>query len=128
MRAAAAAAPPVLPIDAQRLPYDHPEGMLPIRRSALLLLATSSTALAAGCGGATDRSAEIGAAINGTCTATSYEIIHRLDNTKSRIYDCYVGNKEMCVIEENGITSDQTAVAHLLFQSALDGNEPSCAI
>ncbi len=79
------------------------------------------------CGGAGDQSAQIAAKIGAaSCTAESYEVISRLDNSKTRIYDCTLNGKRLCVSEQNGIASDQTAVVRLLFANALGSARPSC--
>jgi len=85
--------------------------------------------LAAGCGsGETDRSTAIAQAIHAdACMATNYEIIYRVTNTKTRIYDCTINGVEKCVVEENGIVNDATAEAKLLFANALSGGKPTCA-
>lgn len=95
-------------------------------KAALVIAALA--AVAAGCGGGqSDRSTQIGAEIHGTCTATSYEIIGKLDHSKARIYDCMRNGKRICVTEENGFASDQTQLAKILFQDNLSGGRPGCA-
>ncbi len=82
----------------------------------------------AGCGGSSDRSSAIAAEIGAvSCTATDYQIINRFDNSKTRIYDCFMHGGEKCVTEANGIASDQTATVKLLFANTLSGGKPACA-
>jgi hypothetical protein len=94
-----------------------------MRRLAFLV---GIAAVAAGCGGGGDQSASIAAKIGGTCTETSYQIIGKLDNSKTRIYDCTRGGKEMCVTQENGLVHDSTAIVRILFQGTLSGGKPGC--
>jgi hypothetical protein len=99
-----------------------------VRTTILLALAALAVA-AAGCGASSsDRSSQIAAEIGSgaSCTATRYAVIRRAEHTKTRIYDCDSAGKRMCVTEENGIASDQTALVRILFANALSGGKPGC--
>jgi hypothetical protein len=81
-----------------------------------------------GRGGPADASGDIAYKIGAySCDQTGYAIINKLDGSRSTIYDCVVGSKEMCVTEDNGLVSDNTAAARLLFASVLSGGKPTCA-
>lgn len=90
-----------------------------------------ATLALAGCGSGTpaDHSASIADSITArSCTATGYEITFRTDNSKTRIYDCTMLNgAEKCVVEQNGLVTDETALAKILFQNELSGGKPLCA-
>ena len=99
-----------------------------MRRIAALGAAFAAAFAVAGCGGESDRSSAIASETGASsCTATDYQIINRLDNTKARIYDCFINGAEKCVTEENGIANDETATAKILFASSLSGGKPDCA-
>ncbi len=85
----------------------------------------------AGCGsGASDKSSQIAAALGSTasCSETVYQIVSQINNSKTQIYDCYVGatSKRMCVTQQNGLVHDSTAIVRLLFQGTLAGGKPAC--
>lgn len=81
----------------------------------------------AGCGGTGDQSDSIAQKIGASsCTAESYEVISRIDNHHSRIYDCVVNGNELCVTEQNGIASNATAEVRLLFSNTLGADVPAC--
>lgn len=97
-----------------------------MKRITLTLSIVLVVGLAA-CGGASDRSAQIASETGASsCTATDYQIISRLDNSKARIYDCTINGVDKCVTEQNGIASDETATVKILFANALSGGKPSC--
>jgi hypothetical protein len=98
-----------------------------MKATIIVVLAVLALTLAA-CGGSSqsDQSAKIGKEIGGDCTATNYLIVYKAEKRQARIYDCWVNTKRLCVTEENGIPSDQTATARLVYADALGGKKPAC--
>jgi hypothetical protein len=93
-----------------------------------LLAAAVIASLIAGCGGSSDRSTEIASATGAaSCAATDYELQNRIDRSKARIYNCWIGGIEKCVTEQNGIDQDVTTEAKLLFSTQLSAGAPDCA-
>lgn len=78
--------------------------------------------------GDSDKSAQVRAAAGAsTCQRTAYQMINRLDGSKTTIYDCYFPNgRERCVTMSDGITRDATAEVRLLFEGTLGASKPSC--
>lgn len=62
-----------------------------------------------------------------SCDQTGYTIVSKLNGSETPIYDCVIDGKDLCVTEENGVVSDSTATARLLFASVLAGSKPGCA-
>ena len=78
-------------------------------------------------GGPSDKSSQIAGLIGAeACSAEQYEIISKLDHTKTQIYDCVTNGKEMCVTYQNGIASDDTVEVKLLFSNTLGDSRPVC--
>jgi len=91
---------------------------------AILLAALAL--LAAGCGGsgitadkvATDSGAS-------ACEDSGYLIVYRADQSKHRVWDCTIHGHPVCVTDENGVASNVTAAARLIFADSLNG-KPGC--
>jgi hypothetical protein len=82
----------------------------------------------AGCGSNSlgDRSSQVASDISAeACTATRYYLIMRADKSKLLIYNCQRNGRTICVTEQNGIATDSTVTARLVFADSLTG-KPSC--
>lgn len=60
------------------------------------------------------------------CDNSGYQIVSRLDGSKSTIYDCTTGARTRCVTYENGIATNQTVTVRLLFADTLGSGKPRC--
>src|SRR6185369_2509623 len=81
----------------------------------------------AGCGGSGPSADQVAREANAeACTDSGYAIIYRADQSKHTIWDCQIGDRTVCVGEDNGIASDITVEARLVFANALGGNRPDC--
>lgn len=77
--------------------------------------------------GEKDRSSEVAVLAGASsCSATAYMVTNRVDDSKTRIYDCTISGRLRCVTYENGIANDSTAVVRVLFASTLGASKPSC--
>jgi hypothetical protein len=70
----------------------------------------------------------VAAAANASsCTSTGFQLINRLDNSKTTIFDCqFDDGSEKCVTYSHGVASDSTEEVKIVFSTELGGTKPSC--
>jgi hypothetical protein len=62
------------------------------------------------------------------CYSSGYQIISRLDRSKTDIYNCDIAGKWKCVTLENGLDHDVTVEVRLLWAGTLGGDKPDCIL
>lgn len=121
--------------DGGRNPALSPSVQNPKRYQRQKAIAAATTItfvlLLSGCGGGEtpDQSNAIESQIGGgiVCTRSDYQLINRLDSSKTPIYVCQtLGSEPICVTDENNVVSNVTAEVRLLFANTLGSSKPAC--
>lgn len=60
------------------------------------------------------------------CDQSGYQVISKLDGSKSTIYDCELKGKLICVTYANNIADNATEEVKLLFSNTLGSAKPAC--